>query len=86
MLAYMNEIALERTLSTGFAHYWSRSRQKIWMKGETSGNNQKVMKLFYDCDGDTLLVLVKQKGNACHTENKTCFYREIALTVESEPS
>ncbi len=80
MLAYMNSTALEKTISTGKTHFWSRSRQKYWMKGETSGNIQLVRKIFYDCDRDTLLVKVEQIGaGACHTGNRTCFYRELIM-------
>ncbi len=79
MLAYMNEEALKETLKTGYAHYWSRSRRSLWRKGETSGNVQKVKAIHYDCDGDALLLLVDQKGYACHTGNKTCFFKEIPL-------
>ena len=78
MLAYMNKKSLEMTLETGFTHFWSRSRQKYWKKGETSGNVQEVKWIFYDCDEDTLLIKVNQKGQgACHTGNRTCFFREI---------
>lgn len=77
MVAYANEEALRKTLETGYAHYWSRSRKRLWMKGETSGNTQRVRSILVDCDGDTLLMLVEQKGNACHTGNRTCFYRKI---------
>ena len=77
MLAYTNEEALEKTLSTGFAHYWSRSRKKLWMKGETSGHTQKIKNIWVDCDYDTLLFLVAQKGNACHTGKDTCFYNKL---------
>lgn len=77
MLAWMNREALEKTLSTGKAHYWSRSRQSLWLKGETSGNFQEVLSIKYDCDGDTLLLLVEPKGPACHTGERTCFYRAI---------
>ncbi|MDQ1281108.1 MAG: phosphoribosyl-AMP cyclohydrolase / phosphoribosyl-ATP pyrophosphohydrolase [Thermoproteota archaeon] len=77
MVAYMNEESLKKTLDTGFAHYWSRSRNSLWMKGETSGNTQKVKSIMIDCDEDTILLKVEQKGNACHTGNKTCFYRRI---------
>ena len=77
MVAYMNEEALIKTMETGYAHYWSRARNKLWMKGETSGNTQRVKNILIDCDGDTLLMQVEQKGNACHTGNRTCFYRKI---------
>ncbi len=78
MLAYMNKTSLEKTIETGKTHFWSRSRQKFWMKGETSGNVQNVKEILYDCDKDTLLVKVEQVGaGACHTGNRTCFYRTI---------
>jgi phosphoribosyl-AMP cyclohydrolase len=77
MLAYANEEALEKTLSTGYAHYWSRSRNKLWMKGETSGNTQKIRNILADCDYDTLLYIVEQKGPACHTGNHTCFHNKL---------
>jgi len=80
MLAYMDETALKKTIETGKTHFWSRSRQKYWMKGETSGNVQIVKEIFYDCDEDTLLIRVEQVGaGACHTGNRTCFYRSIKL-------
>ncbi|GAB5046045.1 phosphoribosyl-AMP cyclohydrolase [Thermodesulfovibrio sp. TK110] len=78
MVAYMDKEALRRTIETGFTHFWSRSRQTYWKKGETSGCVQEVKEIYYDCDGDTLLVMVKQHGQgACHTGNRTCFYRKI---------
>ena len=78
MMAYMNEKSLEMTVDTGFTHFWSRSRQKYWKKGETSGNVQEVKEILYDCDMDTLLIKVKQHGGiACHTGNRTCFYRKV---------
>ena len=78
MLAYMNETSLKKTVATGKTHFWSRSRQKYWMKGETSGNVQLVKEILYDCDEDTLLIKVEQVGKgACHTGNRTCFYRSI---------
>ncbi|MEW6408633.1 MAG: phosphoribosyl-AMP cyclohydrolase [Nitrospirota bacterium] len=81
MMAYMNREAIEKTLETGLCHYWSRSRQKLWMKGETSGNVQKLKEIFYDCDEDTLLIKVEQVGSgACHTGERTCFYRRILKT------
>lgn len=76
-LAYMNEKALKTTLETSYAHYYSRSKQRIRMKGEVSGNVQKVEKIKVDCDNDALLLIVNQKGPACHTGNKSCFYREL---------
>ncbi|MGE4357377.1 MAG: phosphoribosyl-AMP cyclohydrolase [Candidatus Omnitrophota bacterium] len=78
MVAYMNKLSLKKTRETGKTHFWSRSRNKLWLKGETSGNFQIVKKIFYDCDGDCLLVKVRQVGGiACHTGNRSCFYREI---------
>ncbi|MEG6572039.1 phosphoribosyl-AMP cyclohydrolase [[Clostridium] cellulosi] len=77
MLAYMNEESLKKTLETGYTWFFSRSRQKLWNKGETSGHVQRVIKITADCDFDTLLVEVEQTGPACHTGNKTCFFNEI---------
>jgi phosphoribosyl-AMP cyclohydrolase len=77
MMAYANEEAVAKTLSTGYAHYWSRSRQKLWMKGETSGNTQKIKQVMIDCDYDTLLYMVDQKGPACHTGEYTCFHNKL---------
>ncbi len=77
MLAYANKDTIQKTLETGKTHFWSRSREKLWMKGEESGNTQQVKDIFIDCDGDTLLVLVDQKGVACHTGNSTCFHNPI---------
>jgi phosphoribosyl-AMP cyclohydrolase len=78
MMAFMNESSLKMTLESGFTHFWSRSRQKFWKKGETSGNVQEVIEVLYDCDSDTLLVKVKQHGFvACHTGNRTCFFRRL---------
>jgi phosphoribosyl-ATP pyrophosphohydrolase/phosphoribosyl-AMP cyclohydrolase len=76
-LAYMNREALERTVSSGETHFWSRSRQELWHKGETSGNVQRVRSLRYDCDGDALVALVDPAGPACHTGERTCFYRTL---------
>ncbi len=73
MLAWMDDEALHRTLTTGRATYWSRSRGEYWVKGETSGHRQWVREVRLDCDGDTLLLLVSQEGPACHTGNRTCF-------------
>lgn len=74
MLAYMNEVSLQRTVETGYTWFWSRSRQELWNKGATSGNVQKVVDIKYDCDGDSLLVQVKQTGVACHTGEYSCFH------------
>lgn len=79
MLAYVNQAALEKTLSTGYAHYWSRSRNKLWMKGETSGHTQHIRRIATDCDYDALLYVVAQKGPACHTGTITCFHNEFEL-------
>ena len=84
MLAYMNENALKKTIETGFTHFWSRSRGKLWKKGETSGNEQIVKEINYDCDNDTLLVKVEQKGVACHTGNRTCFFGKLFESPKSE--
>ena len=77
MLAYMNDEALAKTRDTGKAHYWSRSRKKLWLKGETSGNFQVVKEIRIDCDSDAILLLVEQKGGACHTGYRSCFYRTV---------
>jgi phosphoribosyl-AMP cyclohydrolase len=77
MVAYANREALEKTLKSGYAHYYSRSRKKLLKKGESSGNLQKVKKVLIDCDGDTLLYLVEQKGVACHTGEYSCFFRTL---------
>jgi phosphoribosyl-AMP cyclohydrolase len=77
MVAYMNDEALRRTLESGRTWFWSRSRREYWCKGETSGNRQYVREIRYDCDGDALLVKVHQVGPACHTGNRSCFYRVI---------
>lgn len=76
MLAWMNADALERTRETGIAHFWSRSRQKLWKKGETSGNTLEVLELTDDCDGDALLLKVRPAGPACHTGSVSCFASE----------
>lgn len=77
MVAWMNCESLEKTLKDGLACFWSRSRQTLWIKGETSGNYLKVKEVRVDCDADTLLLLVDPLGPACHTGNRTCFYREL---------
>ena len=77
MLAYATKDTLKKTLETGLMHYFSRSRNEVWLKGETSGHYQHLIKIAYDCDSDGLLALVKQDGVACHTGNLSCFYREL---------
>ncbi len=77
MFAYMNRQSLEKSLETGTTWFWSRSRKKLWNKGERSGHYQKIVEIRYDCDGDALLFLVEQIGAACHTGQKSCFYRKI---------
>ena len=77
MLAWMNRHTLEETLSTGHVTYWSRSRAKVWRKGETSGNMQRLVEAWIDCDGDTLLLKVDQLGPACHTGAPSCFFRKL---------
>ncbi|MEE8188142.1 MAG: phosphoribosyl-AMP cyclohydrolase [Kiloniellales bacterium] len=93
MLAWMNRAALAETLASGSVCYWSRSRQALWRKGETSGQVQRLVQLRIDCDGDTLLLRVEQTGVACHTGRRSCFYRglgedgrlEELLPVETDP-
>ncbi len=77
MLAYINAEALAKTMETGRAHFWSRRRKKLWRKGETSRNIQRVREIKYDCDGDALLLLVDPAGPACHTGEVSCFYRSL---------
>ena len=79
MLAWMDDVALHRTLTTRRGTYWSRSRRRYWVKGETSGNTQSVREVRLDCDGDTLLVVVDQVGPACHTGTATCFDDRVLL-------
>ena len=77
MVAWMNADSLKRTLATGETWFWSRSRNELWHKGATSGNTQKVMQIKVDCDGDTLLLFVDPAGPACHTGERSCFYRSL---------
>lgn len=84
MLAWMNEEAVRKTLETGRATYWSRSRQSFWVKGETSGNVQELVDLRVDCDGDSLLLRVNQTGPACHTGRRSCFYTAVRDGEEVE--
>jgi phosphoribosyl-ATP pyrophosphohydrolase/phosphoribosyl-AMP cyclohydrolase len=77
MLAYMNQEALELTQNSGFAHYFSRTKQRIWKKGETSNHTQEIKDIFIDCDNDTILIKIKQNGVACHTGRKSCFFTKL---------
>ncbi|MEP2979261.1 MAG: phosphoribosyl-AMP cyclohydrolase [Lentilitoribacter sp.] len=88
MLAYMNAEALALTIETGIAHYYSRSRQELWKKGETSGNLQEVVSMWTDCDQDAVIIEVKMTGDgvACHTGRKSCFYRKVDGMGSSTPS
>jgi len=79
MLAYMNKQSLERTIESGYTWFWSRSRGELWNKGATSGNVQKVVEIYADCDLDTLLIKVEQKGPACHTGSKSCFFNKLEV-------
>jgi len=90
MMAWMNRASLEKTLETSQTHFWSRSRQKFWRKGETSGHTQTVKHIAFDCDGDTLLIQVEQIGAACHEGYKSCFFRSVenqgrTFRVSEEP-
>lgn len=89
MLAYINKLAWDETLKSGKAHYWSRSRSKLWLKGESSGHIQKIHEILVDCDDDTVVYRVEQLGGAaCHTGHRTCFYRIVdgeKLIVQGEP-
>ena len=79
MLAYINDLAWQKTLETGMAHYWSRSRKKLWLKGETSGHQQLIKKILVDCDADTVIYQVEQLGGAaCHTGHRSCFFRQMS--------
>ena len=77
MLAYMNAESVAKTVETGETWFWSRSRSALWHKGETSGNTQRVVSIEVDCDGDTLLIRVEPRGPACHTGERTCFFRSL---------
>jgi len=80
MMAWMNRASIEKTIASGKTHFWSRSRQKFWMKGETSGHVQTVKDIAFDCDGDTLLIQVEQSGAACHEGYKSCFFRSAGTS------
>jgi phosphoribosyl-AMP cyclohydrolase len=83
MMAWMNRASLEKTVETGRTHFWSRSRQKFWMKGETSGHVQQVRDIACDCDGDVLLIQVEQTGAACHEGYRSCFFRSLEKNGKS---
>lgn len=88
MLAWMNEDAVRETLKSGQVCYWSRSRQALWRKGETSGHTQRLVEFSFDCDQDTILLRVEQTGPACHTNRRSCFYSTVQgdqIVVTSEP-
>ena len=78
MVAYMNSESIKKTVESGLTWFWSRSRRKFWQKGETSGNVQRVREILYDCDQDTLLIKVEQTGPACHTGERSCFFRSFS--------
>jgi phosphoribosyl-ATP pyrophosphohydrolase/phosphoribosyl-AMP cyclohydrolase len=86
MFAYANKESLGKTMETGRTHFWSRSRRKLWMKGEESGNVQEVVDIYFDCDIDTVLVLVRQTGVACHTGMRSCFFTTVDGSEKSSPS
>ncbi|MCH7782871.1 phosphoribosyl-AMP cyclohydrolase [candidate division KSB1 bacterium] len=79
MLAYMNKESLKLTMETGRTCFYSRSRQKLWIKGETSGNFQTVREIYFDCDNDALLIKIEQKGAACHTGKRSCFFKSAGI-------
>lgn len=84
MVAYMNEEALQRTIDSGDAWYWSRSRGRLWRKGEESGHTQRVREIRVDCDNDALVLVVEQRGPACHTGHRSCFYRDLSSGRETD--
>jgi len=84
MMAWMNAFSIEKTCETGLMHYWSRSRQKLWFKGETSGHTQRLIRWAVDCDADTLLFEVEQTGGACHTGHESCFFQ--TLNMDATPA
>ena len=88
MVGFMNQDALDRTVATGFATFFSRTRQRLWTKGETSGNRLQVSRILVDCDDDTLLIRVKRlgDGNVCHTGERTCFFRELERSRTTDPA
>ena len=85
MLAYMNIESIKKSIETGLAHYWSRSRQELWLKGETSGNFQHIKSMSLDCDEDALLIIIEQKGAACHTGSFSCFFNKVIEKADEAP-
>ena len=85
MMAWMNRQSLIKTLETGLMYYWSRSRNQLWLKGETSGNTQRLVRWYADCDRDTLLFEVEQHSGACHTGYRSCFFQELDSTGKPKP-
>jgi phosphoribosyl-AMP cyclohydrolase len=90
MFAWLNKESLQKSMETGFMHYWSRSRKKLWFKGESSGHTQRIVRWYVDCDKDVLLFEVEQGGGACHTGYRSCFYQELdregkPLPIKEEP-
>lgn len=85
MFAWLNRESLEKSMETGLMHYWSRSRGKLWLKGETSGHTQRIVRWFHDCDRDVLLFEVEQQGGACHTGYRSCFYQELDRQAQPLP-
>jgi phosphoribosyl-AMP cyclohydrolase len=85
MMGWMNRQSLAKTLETGLMHFWSRSRKQLWLKGETSGHTQRLIRWFSDCDRDTLLFEVEQHSGACHTGYRSCFFQELDFTGEPKP-
>jgi len=77
MVAYMNRVSLEKSIKEGYTCYWSRSRNTLWLKGETSGHKQKIEEIWLDCDGDCIVMKVQQTGVACHTGSPTCFFKKL---------
>lgn len=85
MFAWMNRESLQKSLETGLMHYWSRSRGKLWLKGETSGHTQKIKRWYVDCDKDVLLFEIEQTGGACHTGYQSCFFQELDRQAQPLP-
>jgi phosphoribosyl-AMP cyclohydrolase len=85
MFAWLNRESLQKCMETGLMHYWSRSRGKLWLKGESSGHTQKIVRWFHDCDRDVLLFEIEQQGGACHTGYRSCFFQELDREAKPLP-